>query len=111
MFMSMVREDPDGTVHERLELENQQQMLWAMWSGPTHSLLPQVHCPTLLVAAEGRQQAANPEYMERRKANVGAAQAALHNSRVVWIPNTGHDIGYEKPQELANALREFLAGH
>ena len=38
IVMSMVRIDPDGSVHERLELENQQQMLWAMFSDPTYIL-------------------------------------------------------------------------
>ena len=109
IVMSMVREDPDGTVHERLELSNQQQMLWAMWSEPTHTILPEVVCPTLIVAAGGRQPGANPEFMERRRANVEAAHVIITNSRVAWIPETGHDIGYEKPRELANALNEFLA--
>jgi pimeloyl-ACP methyl ester carboxylesterase len=108
--MSMVREDPDGTVHERLDLSNQQQMLWAMWSEPTHALLPQVRCPTLIVAAGGRQPAATPEFMERRRANVEAAHATIADSGVAWIPETGHDIGYEKPRELADVLCGFLAG-
>lgn len=110
IVMSMVREDPDGTVHERLELANQQQMLWAMWSEPAHTMMPQVRCPTLIVAAGGRQPGANPEFMERRRANVEAAKAVIADARVAWIPGTGHDIGYEKPRDLANALGEFLSG-
>lgn len=110
IVMTMVRVDPDGTVHERLDLANQQQMLWAMWSEPTHNMLPQVRCSTLIVAAGGRQPGANPEFMKRRRANMEEAQAIIADSRVVWIPETGHDIGYEKPSELANVLSEFLAG-
>ena len=109
IVMSMVREDPDGAVHERLELSNQQQMLWAMWSEPTHIMMSRVRCPTLLVAAAGREPGANPELTERRRTNVEAAQATIADSRAVWVPGTGHDIGYEKPRELANALSEFLA--
>jgi pimeloyl-ACP methyl ester carboxylesterase len=108
MVMSMVREDPDGTVHERLDLANQQQMLWAMYSEPTHTLLPQIGCSTLIVAAGGRQPVARPEFQGRRRANVEAAQATIPDAKVVWIPDTGHDIGYEKPSELADALTEFL---
>ena len=107
------RERPVGQAAQaeaRLELSNQQQMLWAMWSEPTHTMLHEVSCPTLIVASGGRQPVANPEFMERRRANVEAAHAAITNSRVAWIPGTGHDIGYEKPRELANALSEFLAG-
>ncbi len=108
MVMSMVRVDPDGSVHERLELSNQQQMLWAMWSEPAHTLMPHVRCPTLLVAAAGRQPIANPEMQERRRAGVEAAQAAMPNARAVWVQDAGHDIGYEKPEELASVISEFL---
>ena len=108
MVMSMVRVDPDGSVHERLELSNQQQMLRAMWSEPTSELMPHVRCPTLMVAAAGRQPIANPEMLERRRAGVEAAQAAMPDARVIWIQDSGHDIGYEKPEELASVIGEFL---
>ena len=108
IVMSMVRQDPDGTVDERLELSNQQQMLWAMWSDPTHVKLPLIRCPTLLVAAEGRGARATPEFMQRRREQVEAAHAAIPDSRVAWVQDTGHDIGYEQPKGLADALREFL---
>ena len=82
-------------------------MLWAMFSDPTHNMLPKVQCPVLMVAAAGRA-GANPEYLQRRKQNVEAAQAAMPNSRAVWIQDSGHDIGYEQPLDLARTLAEFL---
>lgn len=48
--------------------------------------------------------------MKHRIANVEAAKATIANSKVVWIPETGHDIGYEKPNALADAITEFLDG-
>ena len=39
---------------------------------------------------------------------MAAAEAALLNGRVHWIPDTIHDIGYHKPGELAGVIREFL---
>jgi hypothetical protein len=39
---------------------------------------------------------------------VGAAEAALPNGRAHWIPETVHDIGYHKPDELAQVILEFL---
>ena len=36
-----------------------------------------------------------------------AAQVARH-AQVRWIPETIHDIGYHKPQELAQVIQEFL---
>jgi len=45
-----------------------------------------------------------------RRVMVGAAAAAVTGCRVHWIPETIHDIGYDKPGELATIIREFLAG-
>ena len=109
MVMTMVEVQADGTVQECLKPENHEQMLWAMWSDPTSLKLPQVRCPTLIVAAEPRPQGRNEEFLRRRREQAVAAQAALPDGRVVWILDSGHDIGYEKPNELADSLRDFLA--
>jgi pimeloyl-ACP methyl ester carboxylesterase len=44
-----------------------------------------------------------------KEEGVEAAARAITNSRVHWIPETVHDIGYHKPDELAGVIREFLA--
>ena len=108
IVMTMVRSDPDGTVHERLDLSNQQQMLWAMWSDPTQKLLARVECPTLLVAAEGHPQTRSAEYIERRQSSVTETIAQLKNSKAQWVTDSGHDIGYEQPEELAKVITNFL---
>jgi hypothetical protein len=40
---------------------------------------------------------------------VHAAEKGLKNGRVHWISETIHDIGYHKPQELAQVIGDFLA--
>jgi hypothetical protein len=40
---------------------------------------------------------------------VDAADKALKNGQVHWIPETIHDIGYHKPQELAQVIGDFLS--
>ena len=106
--MTMVRSDPDGTVHERLNLSNQQQMLWAMWSDPTQKLMARVECQSLLVAAEGHPNTRNPEYLQRRQSSVSETLAQLKNSSSHWVRDSGHDIGYEQPEELAKVITNFL---
>ena len=39
---------------------------------------------------------------------VEAAARAVPNNRVHWIPETIHDIGYHKPDDLAEAIMGFL---
>ena len=110
MVMSMVRQDEDGSAYERLELSNQQQMLWAMWSDPTYLQLPSVKCPTLLVAAGGRSSdtPASRQRNQRRIEQGEGTKALLDDCVVEWIENSGHDIGYEQPEQLASVLKHFF---
>ena len=108
ILMTMVRQDDDGSVHERLKLSNQQQMLWAMWSDPTYLQLPLVKCPTLLVPAGGRSVDSTHQINQRRVERVEGTRAMMDNCVVEWIENTGHDIGYEQPEQLAHALERFF---
>ena len=109
MVMSMVRIDPDGMVHERLEPGNHEQVLWTMWTEPTSNMFPDLRCPTLLVAAERPWAGADSSFVQRRREGVAAAQSAIADSRAVWMSDCGHDIGYQRPEELAVVLREFFA--
>ena len=108
MLLTMVRHDPDGTVWETLTPQTHEQMLHAMWSDPPARNLAQVRCPTLFVAAD-RNRPGDSEWQRSRRERVAAAQATLPSAQVAWIPDTGHDIGFEKPRELADALGGFLS--
>lgn len=111
MVMSMVGINPDGTTYERLQPGNHEQVLWAMWSDPTSRKLSQVQCPTLIVAAERRPRDGNEEFLRRRQEQVSAAQSVIPDCQVAWIADSSHDIGYEKPKELADALAGFLTSN
>ena len=41
---------------------------------------------------------------------VAEALKITRNCIVKWIPDTIHDIGYHKPDELAQVVREFIEG-
>ncbi|MBI4236309.1 MAG: alpha/beta hydrolase [Chloroflexi bacterium] len=110
IVMTMPRVDPDGTLHERLEPANHAQVLWAMWSEPSSASYGLVRCPTLLVAASPRETPENAPFLRRRREMVDTAQQAIPNAQAQWIADTGHDIGYEKPRELAEAIHRFLRG-
>ena len=79
-----------------------------MWDDPCSHTLPRVQCPALLIAAGPVPERANSDFAQLRRRMVGAAEAALPNGRAHWIPETVHDIGYHKPEELARVIQEFL---
>jgi pimeloyl-ACP methyl ester carboxylesterase len=63
--------------------------------------ISRIDLPALLVC--GEEDALTPvkysEYMKER----------IRNARIVIIPDAGHSVMIEKPDELNNALRSFLA--
>lgn len=108
IVQTMVYEDEDGRIQDILRPENQAQVIRAMWDDPCSGTLPRVKCPALLIAAGPLPERANSDFAQLRRRMVGAAEAALSNGRAHWIPETVHDIGYHKPQELAKAILEFM---
>ena len=108
IVQTMVYEDEDGQIQDILRPENQAQVIRAMWDDPCSRTLPQVQCPALLIAAGPLPERANSDFAQLRRRMVGAAESALPNGRAHWIPETVHDIGYHKPEELARVILEFL---
>ena len=106
--LTMVYEGADGQMRDILRPENHAQVLETMWNEPPSVVLPQVPVPALVVAAGPRPERANSSFSRQREVMVAAAETALPKGRVHWIPDTIHDIGYDKPAELAAVIREFL---
>ena len=100
----------DGQIYDILRPENQAQVIRAMWDDPASELWPKIQCPALIVPAGPSPDRAATDFARTRKRMVQLAAAGIPNSRVHWIPDTIHDIGYHKPQELAQAISDFLCG-
>ena len=108
IVQTMVYEDEKGQIQDILRPENQAQVIWAMWDDPCSHTLTQVQCPALLIAAGPLPERANSDFAQLRRRMVDAAASALPNGRSHWISETVHDIGYHKPEELAQVILEFL---
>jgi pimeloyl-ACP methyl ester carboxylesterase len=109
VVQTMVYEDEAGMIQDILHPEHHAQVLKAMWEEPPSATLPRIQCPTLIVPAGPRPERAGTEFSQIRERMVEAAGRATPNSRVHWIPDTIHDIGYHKPDDLARVIREFLS--
>lgn len=100
----------DGQIYDILRPENQAQVIRAMWDDPASELWPKIECPALIVPAGPSPERANTDFAHTRKRMVELAADGIPNSRVHWIPDTIHDIGYHKPDELAAVISDFLVG-
>ena len=108
IVQTMVYEDNEGLIQDILRPENHAQVMKAMFDEPTSTVWPLVRCPVLLVPAGPRPERAGTEQALVKEERVAAAVAGIANAAARWIPETVHDIGYDKPQELAGIIREFL---
>jgi hypothetical protein len=109
IVQTMVYEDEDGQIQDILRPENHAQTIRAMWDEPASVTMPRILCPTLIVPAGPTPERAGTEFAEVRRRMVEAAEKGLKNGRVHWITETIHDIGYHKPQELAQVIGDFLS--
>ena len=107
-LLSMVYEDSQGLMRDILHPDNHAQVLRAMWDEPPTVILPQILCPTLIVPAGPLPERAGSEFAKMRERMVAAAEQVMANCTVRWIPETIHDIGYHKPDELAQVIRQFV---
>ena len=108
IVQTMVYEDGDGAMQDILRPENHIQVMHAMWDEPASEAYPNVLCPTVIIPAGPAPQSAGSERALVKQERVADAEQSIKNSRVRWIPETVHDIGYHKPEELAQVIREFL---
>lgn len=109
IVQTMVYEDEEGQIQDILRPTNHAQVLEAMWGEPPSVTLPNIQCPTLIVPAGPRPDRAGGEFSRTKTVMVEAAARAVPNNQVCWIPETIHDIGYHKPDQLAQVIGEFLA--
>ncbi len=108
IVQTMVVEGEDGQMRDILRPENHAQVLRAMWDHPASETWPSVSAPSLLVPAGPTPERRGTRFAEMRREMVDAAASAIPNVQVRWIPETIHDIGYHKPQELADGITAFL---
>ena len=110
IVQTMIYEDHEGHIQDILRPENHIQVMRAMWEKPASETYPNIACPTIIIPAGPTPQRAGTERARVKHESVAAANRGITNSRVHWIPETVHDIGYHKPEELARVIRDFLAG-
>ena len=110
IVQTMVYEDENGQIRDILQPDHHTQVLTAMWNEPPSEIIPRISCPILIVPAGPQASRANTDFSRTREIMVAAAAQAAKQAQVRWIPDTIHDIGYHKPQELAQVIQEFLEG-
>jgi pimeloyl-ACP methyl ester carboxylesterase len=95
---------PDGTIRRWLPIPIHMQIVRSLWEQRPPELYPQVQEPVLVCPAED----GNPDWYERKKLQVAAAEKGLAHVDVHWFHNTHHDIHIHRPDALAKLMLDSL---
>jgi pimeloyl-ACP methyl ester carboxylesterase len=100
--------DQRGVVRPRLTRERHMLLARALWEHRPSQLYDRVPCPTLVVAAEPSDLAADPERLRWKRRAVALAEQRLPRSRIIWMRETIHDIPLHRPADLASAIARLI---
>jgi pimeloyl-ACP methyl ester carboxylesterase len=102
---SLFNVDADGRISRRFRISNHMQVVRALWEQRPAELLPLLRCPVLILPA--RQSTDAPEMRANKAAHVERAIELQPQARVRWFEDTVHDVPLQRPEALADELREL----
>ncbi len=105
VVLHIVQLRDDDTVAPRLDFENHMKIVASMWDQPTFDLYRQAQCPiTLVVAEQAPTNPAQDAFLQAKRQGVAQIETFNPRSRVVWLPDTIHDIPLQRPAQLAEEI-------
>ena len=98
----------DGTIRAKLSRDNHLRIIEALWDHHPRELYPNAACPVLMMPSRQRH---NPDAYERtlaRSESIAAAERLLPNSKTVWLDDSIHDVPVQRPELVAETIREHI---
>jgi len=101
----------DQTIRPHLRKVNHMKVVRAIWEHRPSQLYEKVRCPVLLIPAiqPGPYDEHLRTLLDAKREAVALAGRRLARSRTLWMEDTLHDIPLHRPDELAQAIEEFVA--
>jgi pimeloyl-ACP methyl ester carboxylesterase len=97
----------DGTIQSHLRRENHLRIIDALWDHQPSQLYPTLQCPVLMLPArQSRPDALDRRF--RREEAMAMAASLLPVSKTVWLENSIHDVPLQRPELVANTIREHI---
>ena len=99
----------DGTIQANLRRENHLRIIDALWDHKPSQLYPTLQCPALMLPA--RQSAPDAHDRRfRREESIAKAESLLPVSKTVWLEDSIHDVPLQRPELVAETIREHIQG-
>ena len=97
----------DGTIQANLRRENHLRIIDALWDHKPSQLYPTLQCPVLMLPARQSTPDAHDRRF-RREESIAKAASLLPISKTVWLEDSIHDVPLQRPELVANTIREHL---
>ena len=91
-------------VHAHLSRANHMQIAYPLWDIRPVDFFARVRCPMLIINAVAPGETADAQI----QALTRNALEANPQAEVVWMPDTIHDIPWQRPRELVRFMKQFL---
>ncbi len=100
----------DNAVQARLSRDNHLRIVEALWEHRPSKLYSSVSCPVLIMPARQREGESQQSRRFRREESVAKAASLLPMSKTVWLEDSMHDVPIQRPQLVADVIREHILG-
>ena len=101
---------PDQTIRPHMRKVNHMKVVRALWEHRPSELYTAVRCPVLMIPAiqpEPHDERALA-FIAAKRQQVDLAEQGLARSRTIWLKDTLHDIPLHRPDDLAQAIEQFV---
>ena len=100
----------DNSIQARLSRDNHIRIIEALWEHFPSALYSRVDCPVLIMPARQQVDDSQQARRFRREESVASAAALLPVSKTVWLEDSIHDVPIQRPELVANVIREHIQG-
>jgi pimeloyl-ACP methyl ester carboxylesterase len=103
--LANMREEPDGSLAQRLTVPRHLAILQSMWDEPPNRWWAEVTAPARLLPAIPK--GVDRRWAERIRSRVTAAATTLPRATVHEYPDSDHDLHAQRPEQVAGELLDL----
>lgn len=96
----------NGLIKPRLSRENHMKILYEIWNENILFQLESIDSPVLIlpVSSDNNESVSPNMHGVSKKEAVNIASSKLHNSEVIWLKNSIHDVPIQNPKLVIDAI-------
>lgn len=103
--LANMREEPDGSLAQRLSASRHLSILQSMWNNPPNRYWTEITAPVRMLAAIPK--GVDRGWAERIRSRVTAAATTLPRATVHEYPDSDHDLHAQRPEQAAGELLDL----